>query len=93
MRASDLVNRLLGIPTDNRQKAGTPTTAQQAIRAPVCGVRCPARVRVSSGTGIAQVRGDPHEEDPVTVVRRLGIGQFNQTLTCTRVPNAGCVWG
>lgn len=77
MRASDLVNRLLGIPTDNRQEgrdADDRSAGYPLRRFAEFGVL--PGYEFPSEPASLRLRGDPHEEDPVTVVRRLGIGQF-----------------
>lgn len=77
MRASDLVNRLLGIPTDSRQEgrdADDRSAGYPLRRFAEFGIL--PGYEFPSEPAALRLRGDPHEEDPISVVRRLGIGQF-----------------
>jgi replicative superfamily II helicase len=77
MRASDLVNRLLGIPTDTRHEgrdADDRSAGYPLRRFAEFGIL--PGYEFPSEPAALRLRGDPHEEDPISVVRRLGIGQF-----------------
>ncbi len=77
MRASDLVNRLLGIPTDSRQEgrdADDRSAGYPLRRFAEFGIL--PGYEFPSEPATLRLRGDPHEEDPISVVRRFGIGQF-----------------
>lgn len=76
-RAGELVARLLGIPTDNRggqgdaddRSAGYPLR-RFAEFGLLPGYEFPAE------PAALRLLGDEHEEDPISVTRRFGIGQF-----------------
>jgi hypothetical protein len=77
VRAGVLINRLLGIPSDTQQSgqdaddrsAGYPLRrfAEFGI---LPGYEFPSEL------ASLRVLGDPHEDDPISVTRRFGIGQF-----------------
>ena len=77
MRAGDLINRLLGMPSDQQRAAG-----EADDRSAGYPLRRFAEFGILPGyefpTEPASLRllGDAHEEDPITVTRRFGIGQF-----------------
>ena len=63
-------------PPTLARKAGRRRPLGRLSAPPLCRVRHSAGLRVPVGTGGAQAAGDPHEEDPISVIRRFGIGQF-----------------
>lgn len=77
VRAADLVARLLGIPSDQRRQnheaddrsAGYPLR-RFAEFGLLPGYEFP------SEPASLRLLGDPHEEEPISVTRRFGIGQF-----------------
>jgi len=82
MRAGDLINRLLGVPSEN-QRAGNEADDRSAGYP----LRRFAEFGILPGyefpTEPASLRllGDSHEDEPVTVMRRFGIGQFQPEAT------------
>ena len=82
MRAGDLINRLLGMPSEN-QRAGNEADDRSAGYP----LRRFAEFGILPGyefpTEPASLRllGDSHEDEPITVVRRFGIGQFQPDAT------------
>ena len=77
LRAGDLVARLLGIQTD-RQKGGQEADDRSAgyplRRFAEFGIL--PGYEFPSQPAALRLLGDPHEDDPVSVTRRFGIGQF-----------------
>ena len=77
VRAGDLINRLLGIPT-TQQRGG----AEADDRSAGYPLRRFAEFGILPGyefpsePAALRLLGDPHEEDPISVTRRFGIGQF-----------------
>ena len=82
LQAGNLISRLLGMPTDQQRGAG-----EADDRSAGYPLRRFAEFGILPGyefpTEPAALRllGDPHEEDPVSVTRRFGIGQFQPEAT------------
>lgn len=76
-RAADLVARLLGIPTDNRNQQGDADdrSAGYPLRRFAEFGLLPGYEFPSEPASL-RLLGDDHEEDPISVTRRFGIGQF-----------------
>ena len=82
MRASELINRLLGKRTEGRYDTG-----QADDRSAGYPLRRLAEFGILPGyefpsePAALRLLGDKHEEDPVSVTRRFGIGQFQPEAT------------
>jgi hypothetical protein len=77
LRAGDLVARLLGIPSDQRrqnQEADDRSAGYPLRRFAEFGLL--PGYEFPSEPASLRLLGDPHEEDPISVTRRFGIGQF-----------------
>lgn len=76
-RAADLVARLLGIPTDSRTdgSAADDRSAGYPLRRFAEFGLLPGYEFPSEPASL-RLLGDVHEEDPISVTRRFGIGQF-----------------
>jgi hypothetical protein len=77
VRAADLVARLLGIPSDQRrqnQEADDRSAGYPLRRFAEFGLL--PGYEFPSEPASLRLLGDPHEEDPISVTRRFGIGQF-----------------
>jgi hypothetical protein len=77
VRAGDLVARLLGIPSDQRrqnQEADDRSAGYPLRRFAEFGLL--PGYEFPSEPASLRLLGDPHEEDPISVTRRFGIGQF-----------------
>ena len=76
-RAADLVARLLGIPTENRNQQGDSDdrSAGYPLRRFAEFGLLPGYEFPSEPASL-RLLGDEHEEDPISVTRRFGIGQF-----------------
>lgn len=77
MRAGELVARLLGLPPDshrNQNDADDRSAGYPLRRFAEFGL-LPGYEFPTEPSSL-RLLGDPHEEDPITVVRRFGIGQF-----------------
>ena len=89
-RAANLISRLLGIPTDRNQNA---TEADD--RSAGYPLRRFAEFGLLPGYEFpalpASLRliGEEHEEDPITVTRRFGIGSSSPMRMCTPDESAG----
>jgi hypothetical protein len=77
VRAGDLINRLLGIQSDQRragQEADDRSAGYPLRRFAEFGIL--PGYEFPSEPAALRLLGDDHEEDPVSVTRRFGIGQF-----------------
>ena len=77
VRAGQLINRLLGIPADSQQggrDADDRSAGYPLRRLAEFGIL--PGYEFPSQPAALRLLGDRHEEDPISVVRRLGIGQF-----------------
>jgi len=77
VRAGELIARLLGIPSDRRQdshEADDRSAGYPLRRLAEFGLL--PGYEFPSEPATLRLLGDDHEEDPITVVRRFGIGQF-----------------
>ncbi|NLE38121.1 MAG: DUF1998 domain-containing protein, partial [Pirellulaceae bacterium] len=82
LRAGDLIARLLGIQTDrqkNAQDADDRSAGYPLRRFAEFGIL--PGYEFPSEPASLRLQGDPHEEDPVSVTRRFGIGQFQPDAT------------
>jgi replicative superfamily II helicase len=77
IRAGDLISRLLGIPQNQQRDTGQAddTSAGYPLRRFAEFGILPG-YEFPSEPAALRLLGDKHEEDPVTVTRRFGIGQF-----------------
>ena len=77
VRTGTLINRLLGIPADNQpgsQDADDRSAGYPLRRLAEFGIL--PGYEFPSQPAALRLLGDRHEEDPISVVRRFGIGQF-----------------
>jgi hypothetical protein len=77
MRAGDLISRLLSMPSDQQRAAGEADdrSAGYPLRR-IAEFGILPRYEFPTEPASLRLLGDAHEEDPVTVTRRFGIGQF-----------------